>query len=159
MSVAFWLCLFACAIVYGGVSLAPKLVTYLELERDYVEAQHRLVAIEQRNQHLERVATALETDPRFAEELLRVNLAASAPGEERIAVDPTHHLTVGAEPAPAVEVPEPWYLPLVRRLASDAELRNRLLWGTAVVVVIAFGLLHDGNGAILGLATRRWRRR
>lgn len=148
VSVAFWLCLFGCAAVYAGVALSPKLVAYLELRREYIADQHRLVALERRNQHLERVATALETDPHFAEELLRVNLDAAEPGEERIAVDPSHHLRVEREAVEAAEIPAPWYLPVVRLLAEDDGLRRRLLVGTAVTVVLAFALLHDANGPI-----------
>ena len=153
VSLAFWLVLFAAAGVYAAVALAPKFLAHAELEQHYVENQIRLVELERRNDHLARVADALAEDPDFATQLLRVDFDAVRPGEERIPVDPRFHLAVQGEAAPVVAPTLPWYTPLVEILARDAGLRRRLLIGVAIAVVLAFAVLHDANGSVLGRAT------
>ncbi len=153
VSLAFWLVLFTAAAVYAAVALAPRLLAYTALEQHYVENQIRLVELERRNDHLTRVADALEGDPDFATQLLRIDFDAARPGEERIAVDPRFHLAVQGEAAAVAPPSLPWYTPLAEVLARDAGLRRRLLVAAAVAVVLAFAVLHDANGTVLGRAT------
>lgn len=147
-SIAFWVCLSFSAALYAAVSLAPKLLTCVELGQQQHVNQLRLVALEEDDRRVERIIAALKDDPRYARELARQDFAAEPSSEEnRIHLDP--ELSVEARPAaPQVEVQEPelpWYTPFVALVARDTGLATSLLIVAAVVVVYAFAFLHPAK--------------
>jgi hypothetical protein len=99
LSLAFWLCLLLAGGLYAAVALSPKILAHLHLKQKFYENQIRLVTLERQVQYLGKVVVALENEPDFAAELLRVDFDASRPGDERIAVD--RSLSLGAPTADA----------------------------------------------------------
>ncbi|MBW3540714.1 MAG: septum formation initiator family protein [Planctomycetes bacterium] len=144
VSLAFWLCLFAAGALYAALALGPRWLTTLELEREHLSNQLRLVALEQQVDHLRRVAAALEGDPAFAAELARNDFGARPSAEETIAVETALRLRAGSPPRfkPA-SLPEPWYVPLLAALAQPGPPRTLALAAAAALVLVSFGWLHD----------------
>lgn len=149
----FWLSLLSAAALYGGVALAPKLLTALNLEYRYATAQVRLVALERQVKYLEKVAQALEHDPGFAAELARLDLDAVRPGDERISVPADLHLPPPPEvwrDLPVIQPPR--CLRLLEVLAGNMRLRMTLLVTAAVLVLGAFAWPHEPESLTLGRA-------
>src|SRR3972149_1047889 len=144
-SLAFWLCLVVAAALFASVTLAPRLVTYLELRKEYQANQEQLVGLENRTQYLEKVVGALRTDAQFAAEVARIDFDAARPGDERIAVDKSLSLsTPQYEPAPAAAADElPWYAPVAGFLAGNPSMRPLMIFVSAALVLVAFTFLHD----------------
>ena len=168
-SLAFWLCLFITAGLYGLVALSPKLSVWLDLRNDFYTNQVRLVELEQQVDYLDRVATALEDDPDFALELARVDLDAKRPDDELIPLDPELAGLDGPLAASSDNSQlRPWYTDIINAFAGNKYLRATTLGLTAVVVVLAFTFLHDAHekrmaaylsaiGKTTGNAVRRYR--
>ena len=144
-SLAFWLCLVVAAALFASVTLAPRLVTYLELRKEYQANQEQLVGLEGRTQYLEKVVDALRSDAQFAAEVARIDFDAARPGDERIAVDKSLSLSIPRyDPPPAAAAADaPWYVPATRFLAGNPSLRPLMLAVAAALVVVAFTYLHD----------------
>ena len=70
-SLAFWLCLVAAAGLYGTVTLSPKLLAFLTLNRAYHANQWKLVSLEKQVDHLQKVIDAQKNDPAFVREQAR----------------------------------------------------------------------------------------
>lgn len=139
LSLLFWLCLLAAAMLFASVTLAPKVLEQARLKNEFDAGQHRLVQIEQQNEQLERVVGAIREDPEFAAEMTRIEFDAVRPDEEIIPVEPS--LKLGpqlAMPRPVVPVPATWYQPYLTPLATDVVLRQRLLIGAALLVIVSF---------------------
>lgn len=145
ISVLFWLSLFAAALLYASVALAPRLLNYLRLKAEFHANQVRLVALEKQVGYLDKVAHAMEHEPEFREELARVDFGAARPGDERIAVDPLLTLDARVETSSGktASTSSPWYGPLLQHLADNDQLRSILLGGSALTVIIAFTFLQD----------------
>ncbi len=157
MTLAFWGVLLVAGALFAAVALAPRFATVAALRADYAANQLRLVALERRAIDLERVAEALEHDPRFAAELAKLDLAADRPGDERIAVPPD--LRLGAEErsaAPTAAPPEHWSLPptILVPLANHAGLRTSLVALAAALTLFAFLVLHDEQAETVRAMTR-----
>jgi cell division protein FtsB len=145
VSFLFWTCLLTAAALYGGVSLAPKLVVWQEWDWQYRANQLELVTLESRSTQLEQVVAALKDDPQFAAELVRQEFDAQAPGEEVIPVSRglSFHPHAAEEiPPPMATPPRPWD-PYVTALATQQPLRRALLGIAATLVILGFTFLHD----------------
>ncbi|HID24756.1 MAG TPA: hypothetical protein EYP14_20475 [Planctomycetaceae bacterium] len=140
--------------LYAAVVLAPKAWVWLNLSAAYRTNVEQLTALQQRIKFLEQVAEALQTDPEFAAEFARLDLAARSPEEERIAVE--GHLawdTRRAEMLPEVPPPSlPWYAPLVRLIAFSRSVRTVILLAAAGVMLLSFTFLHESQAARVELA-------
>ena len=147
VSLLFWLTLIVSASLYSAVALSPKLLSYIELRNQHFQNQVVLVDLEDQVQHLERVATALESDPEFADELARVEFDASRPGDQRVAVQQTLWLDrPDSLSSPVAEAHTlPWYTPLIRAFAGNQELRNYSLAAAAILILMAFTFLHESQ--------------
>ena len=153
ISLAFWLCLLTAALLYASVMLAPKLLTNFSLRGQHYGNQVRLVSDEQQQRYLEKVVAALESDPEFAEELARVDFDAVRPGDERIPASEAVNWELLPESASARSaVRDPWYLPSMRILAGHQSLRWSMLSVAALLIVLAFAYLHEGQSRRLGAA-------
>jgi cell division protein FtsB len=162
LSLLFWVSLLTSAGMYAGVALAPKAVTWRSLHLQFREQQTRLLELERHTEQLQQVVSALDDDPQFAAELARLEFDAARPGEEVFAVDPAFVLNPLEQrtlaTAPVTTSADPW-LPYWQRLASDVDLRHRLLLAAAVLVVISFTLFHDTSEspAVAPSSTPSWR--
>lgn len=144
-SLAFWLCLFAAAGLYGLVVLSPKTLSWLALKREYEANQWRLVGLERQVVHLRRVIAAQRSDREFVREQARTEFDIARPGQQHIPVAPHLTLQIGAaelrtagEPAPL-----PPYAGLLARVAGEQRLADALLGAAAFLTLIAFGCLYQ----------------
>lgn len=148
-SIFFWVVLLTAAALYAGVSLAPKIVQWQRWQQVYVAQRYQLVEQENQVDALQRMVTALDQDPQFVAELVRLELDATATGEEVIPVDDslTHDPRNGVASAVASlppSMPDPWE-PWLIVLSTHDSLRTSLLTAAAVLVIAAFTFLHDGS--------------
>jgi hypothetical protein len=144
-SLIFWICLFVAAAMYAAVSLAPKLLTYLDLELDYRFNQWKLVELDRQVSHLDKVIEAQTSDPAFILEQVRSAFDVARPNEQRISVESHLRLNIeGAVPAARNAAPTwPWYAPLVAVVAQSHEIGTALLCAAAALVLFAFTFLYD----------------
>ena len=147
ISLLFWLCIIVSAILFGMVSLSPKLLVYLQLRSQFDINQRKLVALETQADQLQRVIDAMQTDKEFAAELTRIEFDAARPDEEVIPVDfpLKRDARVMETPLPEITVEHVWYEPVVKNLASDSRLRTSLLGAAAMLVVASFTLLQPAG--------------
>ena len=141
----FWVCLIVAAALYAPCVLAGRIVAWSELQQTYQHNQAMLIAEQQRVQHLQRVADALETDPAFAKRIARAELRAAQPGTTVIGLPPELNRDPRiplAETAIAPPV-EPWHLPFFRRIAADVKLRRNLLLAAAGVFLFGFLVFRE----------------
>ncbi len=148
-SALFWLLLLTAAALYAGVALAPKIIQWQRWQQMYVAQRYQLVEQENQLEALSRMVDALDQDPQFVAELVRLELDATTAGEEVIPVDDslTHDprtMTVTTSrslPPGAIDPWEPWLLVL----STHDSLRSSLLAAAATLVIAAFTFLHDGS--------------
>src|SRR5260370_22189775 len=148
-SLAFWLCLFAAAALYATVTLSPKLLAYLTLNRDYHSNQWQLVSLKKQVDHLQKVIDAQKNDPAFVREQARSDFDVASPDEQRIPVDSHLRLNIGTGSADLVIVPPdlPWYAAWLAGVAPPRPAANTLLRLPAFPVPYSFAPLHDPPNA------------
>jgi cell division protein FtsB len=144
-SLAFWLCLIMSAALYATVTLSPKLLAFLTLNREYRANQWKLVSLKTQVDHLQKVIDAQKNDPAFVREQARSDFEISSPDEQRIPVDSHLRLNIGTGNADLAVVPAelPWYSPLLAIVARSRSVSNTLLGIAAVLVLYAFALLYE----------------
>jgi hypothetical protein len=148
LSIGFWSCLAASAVLFATVTLAPRWVARHDLKLEYNARQVRLLAVDAELQQLARVAEGLEHDPKFAAAVARHELRDPAEGE-LLPIDAALHYDLRARPVETVDFAnnDAWYLPILRRLASSPELQ-RLWYGLAAgLLVFGFVFLHEHAGS------------
>ena len=148
-AIACWCCLLGAALLYGTAALAPRLLTYVQLQHDYASGQAQLVALETQVQQMDRVATTLETDPQFAADLARVDFEVQGPDETLIRVPAQLALEVRDHTVdtPLAVNSLPWYTPVLRLAAENRAVNNFLLGAAAVLAMLSFVLSTGGRGA------------
>ena len=144
ISLAFWLCLFTAAGLYGTVTLSPKLLAFLVLDRDYRRNQWRLVLQERQVAHLQKVIDAQTNDPAFRREQARSDLDVADSNEQRIPVDSHLRLNIEAGNAglPATHTDLPRYTALLEFVARSHRVGNAFLATAAILVLYAFARLY-----------------
>ena len=144
-SLAFWLCLFAAAALYGTVTLSPKLLAFLTLTRQYQANQWKLVSVEKQVGHLQKVIDAQKNDPAFVREQARCDFDVASADDERIPVESHLRLNIGTGNPDLQVVPAelPWYSPLLAVVARSRNVSNTLLGIAAALVLYAFSLLYE----------------
>ena len=147
ISLLFWLCMVVSAILFGMVSLSPKLLVYLQLRSQFDANQRKLVALETQADQLQRVIDAMQTDKEFAAELTRIEFDAARPDEEVIPVDFPLKRDARFVETPILQITAEhvWYESAVKNLASDSKLRTSLLGAAAMLVVASFTLLQPAG--------------
>ena len=140
VSFLFWGQLLFAGFLYGSVAMAPKLSTYVELDDEYVTGQTELVQLERQVFELRRITDSLEQDPGLLEELARIDLDATRPGEEQI---PLHdNLTLQSritrQNTPSAHSTGQWYSPFLTAFATDHQLRMMSLLVAAGLILVAF---------------------
>ena len=147
VSLAFWLCLFTAGLIYAAVALAPRLSEWTAVRHDYIRRAHRLRALEEEIDYLERVRKALQTDPEFVRRLARA--AADRDPDDADVIPVSGTLVFGSEYELLERLPDldpPFGAAVIHRLAVDSSLRTGLLIGTAVLVLFAFTVLNGDGG-------------
>lgn len=149
VSFAFWFCLLVSVVLFAIVSLSPKMLTYVQLRNQIYKNQVQLVALEENVRYLAKVKDALENDPKFAQELARVEFNAERPGDEVIPVAPelslSAHRVTRQETATTPDSAQlvPWYTSLLQKISQQREIKQWLLISAAVMTVFAFTFLHE----------------
>lgn len=148
-SLAFWLCLFVAAAFYGTVTLSPKLLAYLVLDRQYRTNQWRLVLEEKQVERLKKVIEAQTNDPAFRREQARSDLDMAGADEQRIPVESHLRLNIetGTAGAPAARPELPAYAVLLEFVARSRSVGNTLLGAAAILVLYAFSRLYVRSAA------------
>jgi len=147
VSLLFWCQLLIAAVLYGAVSLSPKLAVHVELRNDYLKTQSQLVYLQQQVTELQKVTDSLTNDPRLLQELVRVELNADRPGEERMPVrrDLALQSRITQKRSHAPDVTRAWYVPLLSAFAGNQRLRHASLLAAASLVLIAFAFFHPSQ--------------
>ena len=148
-SLGFWLCLVAAAALYATVTLSPKLLTFLTLNRAYRVNQWKLVSLERQVDHLQKVIDAQKNDPAFVREQARFDFDTASPDEQRIPVESHLRLNIGTGAANLQVAPAelPWYSPLLAAVGRSRHVSNALLFIAALLVLYAFAMLYERNSA------------
>jgi len=148
-SLLFWLCLFTAAALYGTVTLSPKLLAFLVLDREYRINQWRLVSQERQVAHLQRVIEAQTNDPAFMREQARSDIDVANSDEQRIPVDSHLRLNIetGNSALPAAHTELPHYAVLLEFVARSHRVGNALLSAAAILVLYAFARLYVRSAA------------
>ncbi len=149
VSLLFWTQLLIAAVLYASVALAPKVNTLLDLSADSQSLKSQLVDLEHQVTDMKKVTEALEHDPRVLEELARLNLDVTRPGEESIPVG--SELMLQNEMTRARTLPQEferaWYVSVIETFARNQRLRNALLFAAAVLVLISFTFFHASQAS------------
>lgn len=159
VSFLFWGQLLIAGVLYGSVAMAPKLRTYVDLDEEYITAQTQLVQLEQQVLELKKITESLEKDPGLLEELARIDLDATRPGEEQIPLQ--DNLTLKSritQPRMAEPIPmDQWYMPVLTAFATDHQLRTMSLLVSAVLVLIAFTFFQPSQAVRFSTGWRNLR--
>jgi cell division protein FtsB len=144
VSLAFWLCLFMAAALYGVVTLSPKVLAFLVLDRQYRTNQWRLVSQEKQVARLQRVIEAQTNDPAFMREQARSDFDVANSDEQRIPVQSHLRLNIetGTAGPPVTNADLPRYAALLEFVARSHAVGNALLGSAAILVLYAFTRLH-----------------
>lgn len=154
VSLCFWCTLLLAAGVYGAVAVAPKLAVWNSVRHQYQQNAQELVALEDEVDYLERVETALQTDPEFLNRLKQPTKA-TRPGEQSIAI--SGDLLFGYDGSPVVKPSKPADPPhhgLITALASRRPLRRGLLTLAAGLTIFAFTFLNDAGVGLVAVSGR-----
>ena len=144
-SLSFWLCLLVSAVLFGAVSLAPRVRDTIQLDHAYRQNQWELVRTEDQIQQMQRIATALRGDAEFLQRLAEADLHAQPPDVQQIPVD--HDLVLrpisDSERVVTPHVPLPIYLPILDLLSDSRDVGNALLAVSAAIVIFAFTYFQE----------------
>jgi cell division protein FtsB len=159
VSFLFWGQLLLAGSLYGSVAMAPKLATYVELNDEYVAAQTQLVRLEQQVLELRKITESLERDPSLLEELARIDLDATRPGEELIPLqdDLTLQSRITTQRVTVSESSSEWYSPVLMAMATDRQLRTTSLLVAAVLVLVAFTFFQPSQAVRFSTGWRNLR--
>ena len=148
-SLAFWLCLFTAAALFGTVTLSPKLLAFLVLDREYRTNQWRLVSQERQVAHLKKVIDAQTNDPAFRREQARSDLDVANSDEQRIPVESHLRLNIetGNTGLSATNPELPRYAALLEFVARSHRVGNAMLGAAAILVLYAFTRLYVRSAA------------
>lgn len=152
VSLLFWCSLLISAVMYGSVSLSPKLAEWIRTRQQYSQNALRLAELEDDIDYLERVSAALQSDPEFSRRLAQAAGPAQLPGHEFVPV--TDDLALGAQPAAdrtEAHEADPAFSDAVFYLASHQKHRQWLLISSGLLTLFGFTFLNDsGSGCLLG---------
>lgn len=152
VSLLFWCSLTIAASAYAAVALSPKFVEWTNIRQQYRDNALHLQKLEQEVLYLERVADALRTDPEFASRIAEASI--TRPAEQSPVPDNRHRedrqapQKLSSPPTSATQVPllSPKSMAIIRRLATNTQLRTQLLVGAAALTLLAFTLFNDAGG-------------
>lgn len=146
-SLLFWTQLLIAVALYAVVSLSPKLMMFVNLRTDYVKAQSQLINLEQQVEELKKVVTALEGDPRILNELARIEVDASRPGEQSITLSPelTLQSRITQQRVHTPDVALAWYEPLLATFVENRQLRTTCLSVAAALILLSFTFFQPSD--------------
>ena len=140
VSFLFWGQLLVAGMLYGSVAMAPRLSACVNLNDEFITGQAELVRLERQVHELRKITESLERDPALLEELARIDLDATRPGEEQIPLrdDLTLKSRVAKAQTTESSSTDWWYSPFLAAFASDYQLRTMSLLVAAGLVLVAF---------------------
>ncbi len=147
VSLAFWMCLGLCGGLFAAVAWAPQLLERERLQSQRDSQQRLQEEVSSEIRHLKLLRISLEQDPEFAARMAAADLNFAVDLETRIPVadaldfDPRERR---ASTIAAWTLEPPWYVPMLRELATPTTLRSRWLLCTALLCLISFTSMHDG---------------
>ncbi len=154
ISLAFWGTLIFAAVLYAAVTLSPKLADFAQARTRFRNNAYRLVDLESEVDYLERVTTALKTDPNFAKQLAFASHQPASHNESLIPVTQQSGSDIGEEdtsPTPSMDVP--LWMNGVTYLAAHPDYRRWMLITSACLTLFAFTFLNDSErGSITRIA-------
>ena len=151
LSIGFWACVAAAAVLFGSVALAARIVENSQLQRDTARRQSALLTLSGDVEHLQRVVTALQSDAELVGTISRHELpdhldeTSAIRLHGRLRHDPR---TVPPEPVD-VAWEAAWYLPILESLATSPQRRLRWSLTAAALLVFGFVFLHENAGSRL----------
>ncbi len=149
VSLCFWLTLMVAAVVYSGVALAPKFSVWDSIRQEFRQNARQLGSLESDVVYLERVESALKTDPEFVERLANVTTDGGIKSSKSESVPVSGNLLFGQDSDQYAEPddvqPPPPYHNMVQQLASNRSLRAGLLCFAACLTIFAFTFLNDAG--------------
>lgn len=165
VSICFWCTLLTAAVIYGTVSLAPKLAVWQTVRAEYRQNVRQLVALEEDVEYLERVDKALQTDPEFLQRMT----GGRAPDADAEFIPVSGSLLFGQEDLadlpesssrdqPGGHLSPGLLMTATRRLAADGPLRNGLLILSASLTIFAFAFLNDAGAGFVSATGQLCRR-
>lgn len=154
ISLAFWGTLVVAAVLYAAVTLSPKLADFAQARTRFRNNAYRLVDLESEVDYLERVTTALKTDPNFAKQLAFASHQPASHNESLIPVTQQSTSDVDEEdPSPAPTADVPLWMKGVTYLAAHPDYRRWMLITSACLTLFAFTFLNDSErGSITRIA-------
>ena len=157
VSICFWSAILIAAGTYTAVALSPKLAVWNQVRHEYRRNAKQLVSLDSEVDYLERVRSALESDPEFVRQLSGLSGSERQDGSsEFIPVSGT--LLFGNDrtddsAAESVAVDPPYHT-LITTLARHTRLRTGLLIFSACLTLFAFAFLNDAGSGLVHSAGR-----
>ncbi|QDT13977.1 septum formation initiator family protein [Alienimonas californiensis] len=145
LDAAFWPTLIVAGALFALAALAPGAAEWKAVRQRLAVADANGAALRAEIDGLNRVATALRTDPAFAAEVARLDLGLAREGADRLAV-PAAPPPVALAPPPAPPV-ERW--PLIDAVAANRGLRVTLAAVAAALAAIAFTLCQPAAADVV----------
>ncbi|MEZ6128011.1 MAG: hypothetical protein R3C59_04975 [Planctomycetaceae bacterium] len=150
VSVCFWITLLLAATTYAAVALAPKFCVWNQVRLEYRHYAKELITLEDDVTYLERVESALKTDPEFRERVAGTSRPLSTDGEELIPVSGSllfGHQDTSLNTTATADIPK--YHVVAELIASHTRLRLVLLSVAALLTIFAFSFLNEaGSGFV-----------
>ncbi len=164
-SIAGWTFLVTASLLFAGVILAPKILTYTKLQHDLTDRKLRLVMIEDAVERAENIAWSLEHDAEYQRSVVRKRFQSHQQSStEEVPLPPELSLQTEVNLVDRLtppSAPYPWYTSLLIELTINKGLTSLMLLGAAVLTVLSF-LTSDGHplressGSLWQLINRRY---
>lgn len=157
ISISFWVGLGGSAALLGVIILSPR---WLEVERtqaDYVRNARVIRDLRKENDHLDRMAHALEFDADYRARVASKELRLRVPGEYRIALNDSLDFQTGLviEDRPASSPAVSWHSPLLELMAMPGPVRQRMLIASVLLMLLTFFCFNERflNGGLRSFHT------
>lgn len=151
LDAAFWPVLILAGALFAVASLSPGAAEWKAVRHRLAVADANAAALRSEIDGLNRVATALRSDPAFAAEVARLDLGLARGGADRLSV-PAAPPPVALAPPPTPPV-ERW--PLIDAVAARRGLRVTLAAVAATLAAVAFTLCQPAAADLVRHACGR----
>lgn len=158
-----WGALGGAFLIIAILALAPRWLEAERLQERYVRNAIQIHGLQKEILHLDRLATALESDAEFTARVASAELKTSPDLQVQITLTPELAFDPRDEQQAApVRASEPrWYWPALELMAGAGEVRHRLAISAAVMIFLSFFCLHEQGpfGGVWQIGShffRRW---
>lgn len=164
--VVSWVALGGAFLIIAILALTPRWLESERLRERYVRNAIQVHGLQKEILHLDRLATALESDAEFTARVASSELKTTPDHEFQISLTPDLVFDPRAEQrtAPVRAFETGWYRPALELMAAAGEVRHRLAVSAAVMIFLSFFCLHEqgpfgGIWQMRSLIVRRWEAR